>query len=200
MKRTVFGVLAIMIVVVFATAGLYAQQATTQKQIAIEEKVEQPVEELQDIKNPEAEFKVELWTDREDAKYQVGDEIMFFFKTNRDCRLTLFNVGTSGKVHVIFPNKHQEDNLVKAGTVYQIPSEEAQWVFKAQAPAGVDLVKAIATLEKVDLVAQTDTEPAGEVQEITKPQSQVAKDIAIALKPVETNRWAEAEKVLEVMK
>lgn len=183
----------------FWVTGIFAQQSTSEKQIKIEEKKEAgEVDELEDIENPDAGFKVELWTDRKDSVYKVGEEIVFFFKAQKDCRLTLFNIGTSGKVYIIFPNKHQEDNLVKAGKVYRVPAGEAKWVFKASGPAGKELVKAIATLEKTELVSDKDTKPAGVVQEVTAPESQISKDIAIALKPVETKKWAEAAKTLEV--
>ena len=183
----------------FWVTGIFAQQSTSEKQIKIEEKKEAgEVDELEDIENPDADFKVELWTGRKDSVYKVGEEIVFFFKAQKDCRLTLFNIGTSGKVYIIFPNKHQEDNLVKAGKVYRVPAEKARWVFKASGPAGKELVKAIATLEKTELVSDKDTKPAGVVQEVTAPESQISKDIAIALKPVETKKWAEAAKTLEV--
>ncbi len=85
----VFVILALL----FLTSSSLSQ---TKKQITIEK--------LQDIENPEAEFSVELWVDREDGTYKVGEKIIFFFKANRDCRLTLFNVATNGQVLIIFPN------------------------------------------------------------------------------------------------
>jgi len=184
--------------VLFVAVGAYAEQAATEKQIELEQKPQETVDELQDIKNPDAGFKVDLWVDRKDATYKVGDEVAFFFKTNKDCRLTLFNVGTSGKVDIFFPNKYQEDNLVKAGEVYRFPPGKAKYLFRLKGPAGVDLVKAIATIDDVPLLAAADVKPEGEVQAVGEPQSELAKDIEIALKPVETKRWSEAEMVLNV--
>ena len=185
-------VISLVIVLALDVFTIYAQHVTVEKQIKVEEKVEN----LQDIKNPKAEFKVELWTNKD--TYKVGKEIVFYFRTNKDYRLTLINVGTSGKTQIIFPNKYYKDELVKAGKVYCVPPEEARWFFKAEGPAGIELVKAIATLEKVALVDKEDLKPAGEVQEVKKSQSELAKDIAIALKPVNEKRWAEAEKIINV--
>jgi len=187
-------VISLVIVLALGIFTAYAQHVTVEKQIKVEERVEN----LQDIKNPKAEFKIELWTDRKDATYKVGDEIVFYFRTNKDCRLTLINVGTSGKTQIIFPNKYYKDDLVKAGKVYRVPPKEARWFFKAEGPAGIEFVKAIATLEKVALVDKEDLKPAGEVQEVKKPQSELAKDIAIALKPLNEKKWAEAEKIINV--
>ena len=194
MKKYRLVIVSLIVALAFGLLTAYAQQATVEKQIKVEEKVEG----LQDIKNPESGFKVELWTDREDATYKVGDEIVFYFKTNKDCRLTLLNVGTSGKTHIIFHNKYQKDDLVRAGKEYCVPAKDARWVFKTEGPAGTDLVKAIATLEKVALVSKEDVKPAGEVQEVKKPQSKLAKDIAIALKPINEKQWAESEKIINV--
>lgn len=189
----------VLVVLAFLATGLYAQQPSIEKQIGVEVKQEESkVDELQDIKNPDPGFNVEMWTDKKDGTYNIGEEVVFFFKTNKDCRLALFNVGTSGKVHIFFPNKYHEDNHVKAGEVYRFPPEEAKYLFKVEGPAGVDLVKAIATIDEVPLLAAADVKPEGEVQEVNEPQSELAKDIAIALKPVEAKRWSEAEMVLQV--
>jgi hypothetical protein len=192
MKRGLWLIFVVAAILAFIVAGAFGQAKKVQKR-----QIE--IEHIQDIDNPNAGFKVELWTDKKEATYKVGDEIVFSFKTNKDCRLTLFNVATSGKVQILFPNEHQKDNLVKAGATYRIPPKDAKYLFKAQAPAGEDVVKAIATLEKVALVSQSDCKPAGDFQEVTKPESQVARDIGIALKPVDIKRWAEAEKIIKIV-
>lgn len=186
--------------VLFVGINLMAAQETSKKEIIVEDKEnpEEKIDALQDIKNPDSTFAIELWADREDALYKVGDGVSFYFKTTKDCRLTLFNVGTSGKVHIFFPNKYQEDNLVKAGEVYRFPAEDAKYLFKLTGPAGTDLVKAIATIDDIPLVEPADVRTEGEVQEVTRPHSEFARDIAIALKPVEEKRWSEAEMILKV--
>lgn len=195
MKKRFLLVLAVVVVVAFVVNGVFAQAKKAQKV----QKRQIEIEHIQDIDNPNAGFKVDLWVDKKEATYKVGDEIVFSFKTNKDCRLTLFNVATSSKVQILFPNEHQKDNLVKAGATYQIPPKDAKYLFKAQAPAGEDVVKAIATLEKIALVSQSDLKPAGDFQEVTKPEGQVARDIGIALKPVDIKRWAESEKIIKIV-
>lgn len=157
------------------------------------------IETLEGINNPESEFKVELWVDREDATYKVGDDIKFSFKANKNCRLTIFNVGTSGKVTILYPNEHQKDNSVKADSTYTIPTTEANYVFKAAGPAGEEMIKVIATIDEVTLVTQNDLQPVGPFQEVTKPEPEMVKDITIALKPVPVKKWTEAEKIVKVV-
>jgi hypothetical protein len=190
-----------LVLAVVAILALVVSSADAQQKQVVKKSFKQiTIEQMEDIDNPEAGFKVDLWVDRRDATYKVGDQIVFFFKTNRDCRLTLFNVGTSGKVAIIFPNEHHKDNVVKAGMEYRIPAKGAKYLFKAQGPTGEDVVKAIATLEKVALVSESDCKPMeGGFQEVTKPEGQFAKDIGIALKPVDTKNWSEAENIIKVV-
>lgn len=157
------------------------------------------VESLDAIENPDSEFEVKLWVDRENATYKVGDEVKFFFKTNKDCYLTLLDVGTSGDVKIIFPNKYQKDNLVKAGITYTVPPEGARWIYKADKPAGKEIVKAIATLKEIPLYTADDVKPTEPFEEFKKSEQEVAKDITLALKPVNTKKWAEAEKIIEIV-
>jgi hypothetical protein len=158
------------------------------------------IEKIQDVDNPNAEFKVDAWVDREDGTYKIGDLISFFFKTNKDCRLTLLNVGTSGNVQILFPNEHQKDNLVKAGVTYSIPSEDSKYVFRAKGPAGEDVVKAIATLDNVALLNEADVKKTeGGIQEVTKPEKDVALELKENLKPVNPKKWAEAAKVIKIV-
>jgi hypothetical protein len=158
------------------------------------------IEKLQDIQNPESEFNIELWTDREDCNYKIGEQVVFFFKTNRDCRLTLFNIATSGEVLILFPNAYHSDNLVKAGETYRIPPEGAKFIFRVKGPAGEDVVKAIATLENVPLVNEEDVQKTEEgLNVITKGEKSIAVELYEALKPVNPKRWAEAEKTIKVM-
>ena len=146
---------------------------------------------LEDIKNTQTDFQVELWTDKKDGQYHIGNDLVIYLKVNKDSRVTLFDVGTSGKVHIIFPNEYQKDNTVKAGQTYRVPAKDAKWTFKLQGPAGRNMLKAIATIEDVSLLAQTETRTAGIFREINDSEKQLAKDISIALKPVNSMQWTE---------
>lgn len=151
------------------------------------------IQALTDIDNTESDFKVEIWTEKEDSNYKIGDTVTFYFKTNKDSHLTLINIGTSGKVHQIFPNKYQEDNFVRANEVYTVPSKDSNFRFVLQGPEGTDTVKAIATEEDVLLLSEQDSKNAEVFQEIGKTQSEIAKDIAVTLAPINKKNWAEAE-------
>lgn len=146
---------------------------------------EMAVEKVEEIKNPDTEFKIELIVDREE--YRVGDQVVVGFRTNKDARVTLLNIGSSGQVKILYPNEHHKDNLVKASTMYRLPPEGARFAFKATGPGGQDVIKAIATLDNLPQVTQAETE----------------KDIAVILQDMASHgnlrRWAEADKAIKVV-
>jgi hypothetical protein len=137
------------------------------------------------------------------TSHKIGDKVTFFFKTDKDCRVTLLNVGTDGQVQILFPNEFHKDNQVKAGTTYTIPPREAKFAIKAKAPAGEDVVKAIATLDQVDLIKDQDVVAVKGDNKGFKSLKKNAKTLAIeleeTLKPVDPKKWSEAEKVVKIV-
>jgi len=77
--------------------------------------------------------------------YEIGDKIEFSFISDKDCFVTLLDFTPSGKIYVLFPNKWVKDNFVKAGERVVVPAAGQQFAMKLGGPAGVDIVKAIAT-------------------------------------------------------
>ena len=86
------------------------------------------------------------------GRYRVGDKIDVRFQADSDCYLTLLNLGTSGKLTILFPNSLHRDNFIKAGQIHEIPGDEYGFEYRIQGPAGVETLKAIATLERVEIL------------------------------------------------
>jgi len=96
--------------------------------------------------------------DRDGARYRVGDEIEVCFLASRDCYITLLNIGTSGALTVLFPNRIHPDNFVRADEVHVVPGENYGFRYQLQGPHGVERLKAVATLSPepvLDTVAAT---------------------------------------------
>ena len=99
----------------------------------------------QKIMQPESTLKIDIWTDR--FRYHIGEEITFYCKANRDCYLTIIDIGASANITVLFPNKFKQNNFIQANMIYKIPSEGYDiFAFKIDPPSGIDRVKAIASL------------------------------------------------------
>ena len=127
------------------------------------------------------------------ASYRIGNAITVGFRASRDCYVTLINLGTSGDLTILFPNAYQPDNFVRGGDLHHIPADGSGVEFILQGPAGVERVKAIATLQKVPLLESNFT-PDGAFFD-TRPAGAAPRDIAVVQRRVERLEpasWAEA--------
>lgn len=151
------------------------------------------------IDNPGAEFKVSAWVNKESLTYAPGEEVVFTVQSNRDAYLTLLNIGTSGKVHIIFPNKHQQDNFVRAGQPVKVPAPGGPFSYRVSGPAGTEVVKVIATQSELNLAKGQEVRPAGPFKTFAKGAEALAKDIEVVLAEVPQNQWAEYTKVFKIV-
>lgn len=168
-------------------------------------------EKLRCIKQAKSTFGIELWSAKEaegikgarDIKirarrYRIGDKVVVYFKPDKDCYLTLFNIGTSGKLTVLFPNRLFQNNFITANRIYAIPGEEYPFEYALSGPPGVEKIKAIATTSKRDLV---DFEFSKAEFFHTAESGIAARDISIVAKKMEevpVDSWAEAMCEFEV--
>lgn len=155
------------------------------------------IQVLAALDNPDPPFQVEVWGNRAGTQEtleqapeeklvqaRVGDVIRFNFRAEKDCYLTLVNLGTSGKVTLLFPNRYHPSGFIQAGKVYRTETPgEMPFKIRARGPAGRELVKAIATLDSLDLPSLRlgGTENAGlpTVESGSRFVQQLARDLAI---------------------
>ncbi|MEW6684441.1 MAG: DUF4384 domain-containing protein [Nitrospirota bacterium] len=111
--------------------------------------------------------------------YEIGDTMTFFYRANRDVHITLIDVGTSGRMQIVFPNKSSSDQLVAGGRVHMVPEEDAGFTIHVQGPPGVERIKVIATerpfsvwgegvARSAHIFAQLDTRSAQDIELVTK--------------------------------
>ncbi|MGI9463479.1 MAG: DUF4384 domain-containing protein, partial [Aestuariivirgaceae bacterium] len=88
------------------------------------------------------------------TQYGVNDLPVFTVKTDKECYLTVINVDGTGTGTVIFPNKFQQNNLIKAGQNFKFPGADAPFQFRLKDP-GTETVIALCNAEqgKVDTIA-----------------------------------------------
>ncbi|MEM7426309.1 MAG: DUF4384 domain-containing protein [Pseudomonadota bacterium] len=90
-------------------------------------------------------FHLILFSDK--SFYKVKDHAVFSVKTEVDCFLTLINVDKKNKATVIFPNRFQKDNFLKAGKALDFPGPSAGFKFLLRDP-GVEKVIATCSQDK----------------------------------------------------
>lgn len=150
------------------------------------------VAQAEAIQNPASDLKIEIWPERTDRKYNVGELVTLMFKANKDCFVNIIDIGTSGKVKIIFPNQWHKSNKIEMGKTYRLPQEDSKFVFKVNPPAGENYVKAIATLNKLELVKPEYLESGGAFVEIKDPEHAI-RDIGMELGKIGGKQWAEAD-------
>ncbi len=125
----------------------------------------------------EEKIKIDLWTD--EKSYRIGEKLTVNFKTDRDCYVTLVDVGTSGNVHILFPNRFSVGNKVKANETYSVPAKDDGYKITVNGPPGTEIVRAIATLKPISFI---DTDFSGTrsiFKSVDKNVSSFTRDLSI---------------------
>ena len=63
----------------------------------------------------------------------------------------MLDIGTSGKMTLLFPNSFYKDNFIKGGKTYSIPGDFFGFRINVSGPAGIERIKVIATPEPFPL-------------------------------------------------
>ena len=101
------------------------------------------------LENPARPFDFDFSFVGDKKNFKVGDEIAFRAQSARDGYLTIVDLGTDGKVVVIYPSEEAQDNRIKAGQEFLLPSGDL--TFEAQLPAGRGIVRAFVTEKPLGL-------------------------------------------------
>jgi hypothetical protein len=77
--------------------------------------------------------------------------VSFHATSERDGYLTLVDLGTDGKVVMLFPNAHQPALQIGAGQTLSFPTSEMGFELQVFPPAGRGMVRAFVTPEPLDI-------------------------------------------------
>ena len=114
---------------------------------------------------------IKVLPSREESRYRLGDRILIHFASEKDCFLRLVNIGPTGNIVQLFPNKWHPDNRVRSGDIHTLPGPEyGGFEMKLGPPGGLETVKAYASSEPFELA---NLEEGGEFSRI------VARDIKV---------------------
>ena len=82
---------------------------------------------------------------------RVGDQIMLEVAVPREGYLNVVTVDSQDRATVLYPNKYNTSNEVKAGA-FRFPTPQMKFVVRAAEPTGPSLVVAFLTDKKVNLL------------------------------------------------
>ena len=141
----------------------------------------------------------------EKFSYQVSDPVYFTFSADQDCYVAIVDIGTSGKMTLLFPNKWHRDNKIEKGKSYRIPPEESNFTYKLAGPPGTENIKVIAsvnqllsTVHSLQQEVKTPREPTGSGFLTMKNPGLVLKDIRVAFSGIDPSKWATGDLTFQV--
>ncbi len=138
---------------------------------------------------------LKLWTDA--TQHKIGDTAKVFFQPNRDGYVTLVNVGTSGKITILFPNAYSPSHAVKGGQTYSVPGADDPYDLTLGGPEGVELVYALFTLGPTRFVEESFIRDRAFAPVNDKAEA-ITRDINIAVKKIPLKEQANAVVEIEV--
>ncbi|MCK4908469.1 MAG: DUF4384 domain-containing protein [Planctomycetes bacterium] len=114
------------------------------------------------------DFKIEVWADKgESAVYQKDEIIKFHFRADKDAYIYLYHMDAAGQVKMLFPNRFNQDNRIKANRVYTIPDETMNFDLKITPPFGAEMLKALASLQPLKNIDVTTRAAFKDIGRIT---------------------------------
>ena len=133
---------------------------------------------------------VKTAVDRPDARYRHGDTLTLTVDVTEDAYVWVFDTGTSGKVHQIFPNRYESDNLVRAGKSIAIPSARSDYQLLVSHPKGAELLTVIASKDNIPMTRDLidESTEVGPFLALRGDAVSVAKDLNITLKEKPASR------------
>jgi hypothetical protein len=168
----------------------FAQAAAKDKEFSFNKDIQVvPVNE-----RSETRININLSVDK--TKIEPGDTVVVHFEPDKDCHLTLIDVGTSGKITRLWPNEFSgSDNFVKAHTRQSFPGPSDKFVFRVSGPKGIERIVAVATTKKNAILSDSEF---GEYRGGFKSYQKGLKDLVVEASSRtddlgENVRWGTAE-------
>ena len=194
-------VVAMVAAVAFHAAGLGLNDASAESYMKDLDIRQIPMAKIQPAKpagaSAASRLSVSASVDRANRKYRHGDNVVLTVKPSEDAYIWVFDTGTSGKVHQIFPNRYAKNNFVKANAALRIPGSGAKYMLTASRPKGAELLTVIASKTNASLTAEMMPKGHGNSPflALNGTAQSVAKDLSITLRK-KHRVWARAQQVI----
>ncbi|PLV56945.1 PEGA domain-containing protein [Thermotoga sp. SG1] len=132
-------------------------------------------------------FTVDVWLDKpEGSVYNVGERIEIFVKSSRDAYILVYDINAQGKVTLIFPNKYESDNFVRANEIKKIPSKST-YSLRVSSPYGKEYIQVIASTTPISIFNQL--KELGTTRMFPTLSDNVEEYVQKRLKPYLTGEW-----------
>lgn len=148
---------------------------------------------------PSGALQVKVWSEK--LQYRIGEAVRFQLRTSRDAYITLVDIGTSGGITMLFPNRFHQSHFVKGGETVMIPPPDAGFNLVVDGPPGIEQVRLIATEEPVKFHPDDFPGQRGTFRSLTRGESGIlTRDIAAEKAKIRPSRWAEDVITLQILR
>ncbi|MCT4655147.1 MAG: DUF4384 domain-containing protein [Cohaesibacter sp.] len=122
----------------------------TIKVTSVDKNAAAPIKDAGQIVQVAKPFGFTIKTDK--LVYKIGEPVQLSVTSKKDCKLKLYNIGTSGAVRLIYPNKAQPNDMIKADKELMVPEKGKKTLLASIGPAGVESVLALCTTKDAAVV------------------------------------------------
>lgn len=129
--------------------------------------------------------------DRKDLTYARGEAVKLKVKVNEDAYVAVYNVGPTGKITQLFPNKFQKDGVIKAGHDTQVPPADSKTEIKVTGSTGAELIKVVASNKPLKMVAGVVMSDDQVFMPLKEGVEEFSKNLSLATSdPAPTEKWS----------
>ena len=139
------------------------------------------------------------WVDHRDNLYAQGERVRLFVQTNKDAWVTVLNVGPDGATTVLFPNRFQADNRVRANVVTEVPDPASRARIAVTGMTGGELIKVIASSRPAPLFDPAQLAQAGPFQAVRAGVDETARNLAVVMEAGQAAEWDVYDKVIRTV-
>jgi uncharacterized protein DUF4384 len=148
---------------------------------------------------PASTLAIDAWTNRADSTYAIDEDLTLFIRTSYDAWVTVLNVDAVGRTTQLFPNAFATDNRLRGNQVYQLPGSNVRYKLHIGGPAGVNLIKVIASTSPTPLLKGRAHERSGPFDTYQEPAEDLARQIQAVMTKEPRAVWTVADRALHVV-
>ncbi|MFW6119601.1 MAG: DUF4384 domain-containing protein [Petrotogales bacterium] len=94
------------------------------------------------------------------ASYYSGDKLNLSFSVSEDAYVAVLDIMPNGRVDVLFPNKYDQNNFMKGGKTYSLPTDRAStnYSLKISSDRGREIILVVASDEPLPFLDQVTSQ------------------------------------------
>lgn len=150
------------------------------------------LQNIMSLQNYNKTFDVNIITNKDTLTF--GELLEIRIKPEAESYLYVFNIGTSGKIHLLFPNRIQPDNHVKPDKYTVIGN------LRVGPPSGIEVIKAIATRDSISLKDMMDIAGSQATFNMYDDDTEAfSRDLELMVSPLPEDRWSSSTLRLTIL-